>query len=204
MSTMTETLSNAGKLVRHAIGAALSPIRAGEEKIVSQQPSTAGPPTLRVTSETFLHGAPIPEKCTPAGANMSPQLNWSAPPGITREIVLICEDPDAPMMKPFVHWILHGLPPEVMALPLAVPNARELAEFGRAKQGQNDAKTRGWFGPKPPLGHGVHHYHFQLFAVNVQLGLGPDTTLEELVKRMSGHVVAEGELVGTHELKGTS
>ena len=64
-------------------------------------------------------------------------------------------------------------------------------------QGQNDAKTRGWYGPKPPLGHGVHHYHFQLFALDTQLSLGPDIPLDKLVRHMKGHVLAEGQIVGT-------
>jgi Raf kinase inhibitor-like YbhB/YbcL family protein len=203
MATISETISSAGKLVRHALGAALSSVRAGDEKMVSNRSETAGASGLRVRSQTFADGGPIPMKCTPAGANLSPDLEWSAAPGMTKELVLICEDPDAPMLKPFVHWIMHGLPPALTALPAGVPNDRELPKLGGAKQGQNGAKTRGWFGPKPPMGHGVHHYHFQLFALDRQLGAGPDTTLEELVKEMKGHVIAEGELVGTYEIKGT-
>jgi Raf kinase inhibitor-like YbhB/YbcL family protein len=200
MAGITDTISNAGKLVRHALGAALSSVHAGDEKMVSRQPQTSGKPQLRVSSSTFSDGGEIPVKCTPAGANLSPDLKWSAPAGAAMEMVLICEDPDAPMLKPFVHWILHGLPPNIMQLPAGLPNERELSKLGGAKQGQNDAKTRGWSGPKPPLGHGVHHYHFQLFALDKQLGLGPDTTLEQLVNAMKGHVIAEGEIIGTHEL----
>jgi Raf kinase inhibitor-like YbhB/YbcL family protein len=200
MASMTDTISNAGKLVRHALGAALSSVHAGNEKMVSRDPAVMGKPQLQLSSRTFSDGGEIPVKNTPAGANLSPDLKWSAPPGTAKEVVLICEDPDAPMLKPFVHWILHGIPASITELPAGIPNERELPKFGGAKQGQNGAKTRGWTGPKPPLGHGVHHYHFQLFALDRELGLGPDTTLDQLVSAMKGHVVAEGEIIGTHEL----
>jgi Raf kinase inhibitor-like YbhB/YbcL family protein len=204
MATMTETLSNAGKLVRHVLGKALSPVRAGEDKIVSHQSGTTGMPGLQVRSGTFTSGGVIPVKCAVEGANLSPDLQWAAAPGAAKEIVLICEDPDAPMMKPFLHWMMHGLPPHINALPASVPNERELLQFGNAKQGLNGTtKTHGWTGPNPPLGHGVHHYHFQVFALDKELGLGPDTTLDELVEQMKGHVIAEGELIGTYERKGT-
>lgn len=203
MATMTDKISNAGKLVRNLLGAALSPVHAGDEKMVSHQPETSAPATIRLTSNTFNPHGEIPIKCTPAGANLSPELSWSGVPANAKELVLIVEDPDAPMLKPFVHWILHGLPPQTQSLPAGLPNERELPQLSNAKQGQNDNKTRGWFGPRPPLGHGVHHYHFQLFAVNDVLGLGPDSTLDDLVKQMKGRVIAEGEIIGTHERKGT-
>jgi len=202
MASISETASNVGKLVRHAIGAALSPVRAGDEKIASRQPGTgAAPHTLKVTSDSFLPNQPIPDKFSQQGANISPTLSWSGATAGTREFVLICEDPDAPMPRPFVHWILHRLPASITSLPEGVPTEQKLTALAGAVQGQNGAKTRGWTGPKPPVGHGVHHYHFQLFAVDTQLSLGPDATLDELVKAMRGRVLAEGEIVGTYERK---
>jgi Raf kinase inhibitor-like YbhB/YbcL family protein len=201
MASISQTASNVSKLVRHALGAALSSVHAGEEKIASRQPAVMAPKTLTVTSNSFLPNQPIPTKHTPLAENVSPSLSWSGVPAEARELVLICEDPDAPMPKPVVHWILHRLPPDVTALPEGVPAERELKQFGGAVQGQKDSKTRGWSGPKPPIGHGVHHYHFQLFALDTQLSLGPDARLDELVNAMRGHVLAEGEIVGTYERK---
>jgi Raf kinase inhibitor-like YbhB/YbcL family protein len=199
MANPASTLSNVGKLIRHAIGAALSPMRAGDEQIASPQPATAWPKTIKLTSESLLPNQPIPDKFTPQAQDISPALSWSGVPEGTRELVLICEDPDAPMSRPFVHWILHRLPGNIMSLPPGVPKERELKEFGGAVQGRNGYKTRGWSGPQPPLGHGVHHYHFELFAIDTQLSLGPDATLDELASAMRGHVLAEGEIIGTYE-----
>src|SRR5205085_1241848 len=105
----------------------------------------------------------------------------------------------APMPSPFAHWIVHSIPPTLKSLPLGLPNHRVLSQLGGAFQGQNDAKTRGWYGPKPPRGHGIHHYHFQLFAVDTLLNLGADATLDEISRALRGHVLADGEIVGTYE-----
>jgi phosphatidylethanolamine-binding protein (PEBP) family uncharacterized protein len=57
----------------------------------------------------------------------------------------------------------------------------------------------GWFGPKPPPGHGVHRYYFQVFALDRRLDMGPDTPLEDLVNALKGAALAEGRLVATYE-----
>jgi len=56
-------------------------------------------------------------------------------------------------------------------------------------------------GPMPPLGHGVHHYHFQLFALDLPLRFTETPTREQIVKSMEKHVIGMGELVGTYERK---
>jgi phosphatidylethanolamine-binding protein (PEBP) family uncharacterized protein len=53
--------------------------------------------------------------------------------------------------------------------------------------------------PKPPVGHGVHHYHFQLFALDKNLSVGDAPEKNDLLKAMQGHVLAQGELIGTYE-----
>jgi Raf kinase inhibitor-like YbhB/YbcL family protein len=197
MATLSENVSNAGKLIRQAIGSAMSSVHAGDEKIASHK--LDAPRQLSITSTTFTDGGAIPTRNTPQGDNLSPALSWSGVPSGARELLLIVEDPDAPMLKPFVHWILHRIPASITSLPAGLPNYRELNLLSGAVQGQNDAKTIGWYGPKPPLGHGIHHYHFQLFAVDTQLSLGPDATIEDLKHALQGHVLADGEIIGTYE-----
>jgi phosphatidylethanolamine-binding protein (PEBP) family uncharacterized protein len=51
----------------------------------------------------------------------------------------------------------------------------------------------------PPPGHGVHHYHFRLYALDARLQAGPGLTKEQLLAAMRGQILAEGELVGTYE-----
>jgi hypothetical protein len=65
-------------------------------------------------------------------------------------------------------------------------------------QGKNDNGSFGYFGPRPPPGTGLHHYHVQLFALDGPLTLHADADLRALVDAMKGRVLAEGELVGTY------
>ena len=54
-------------------------------------------------------------------------------------------------------------------------------------------------GPAPPKGHGTHHYHSKLYALDTKLDLHAGATRRELVDAMGGHIVAQGELIGTYE-----
>ncbi|MEX0715089.1 MAG: YbhB/YbcL family Raf kinase inhibitor-like protein [Planctomycetaceae bacterium] len=57
----------------------------------------------------------------------------------------------------------------------------------------------GYRGPAPPPGHGTHHYHFRLYALDEALDLPPALDKNALLAAMQGHILAEGELVGTYE-----
>ena len=43
----------------------------------------------------------------------------------------------------------------------------------------------------PPEGHGVHHYHFRLYALDEQLSLQPGANKDELLAAMRDHVLDE-------------
>jgi Raf kinase inhibitor-like YbhB/YbcL family protein len=64
----------------------------------------------------------------------------------------------------------------------------------------NDFGKPGYGGPCPPRGHGVHHYHFKLFALAVdRLNLGPGSKVADVEKEASKHALAQGELIGTYQ-----
>ncbi len=117
----------------------------------------------------------------------------------TKQLALIVDDPDAPRDEPWVHWVIYGLPGELEGLPQDLPHAKTLSEPIHAVQGVNDFKKTGFGGPAPPKGHGVHHYHFKIYALNEALDLEPGLTKQQLRAAMNGHILAEGELVGTYE-----
>lgn len=156
--------------------------------------------TMKLSSPAFGHGQPIPRKFSSEANDLSPSLQWEgAPPG-TRSLVLLCDDPDAPMGA-FTHWVLYGLPAETSALPGAVAKTEVVPDLGGAKQGVNDFGRIGWGGPCPPRGHGVHHYHFKLYALDNDPGLPPRATKKKVEDAMKGHILAQAELVGTYERK---
>lgn len=154
---------------------------------------------LTIQSSAFSDGQVIPPQYTGDGEDLSPPLNWSGIPADARELALICDDPDAPRPEPWVHWVLYKLPADIRSLPAGVPGQARLSEPAGALQGRNSWPTTGYRGPAPPHGHGVHHYHFKLYALDTPLDLPPELTKDELLRRIEGHVIAAGELVGTYE-----
>src|SRR3954471_7179099 len=148
---------------------------------------------LAVSSPAFSAGGAIPAKYAAGNGNVSPPLQWSGTPGTAVEYVLIVEDPDAPMPKPFVHWIAFRIPPGATALPEDAGNTALVA------QGVNGTGNTGYFGPKPPPGK-PHRYFFQLFALDTSLGAKDGASRDEVVKAMGGKVVGAGSLIGTFEI----
>ena len=65
----------------------------------------------------------------------------------------------------------------------------------------NDFKKIGYGGPCPPPGHGVHRYYFKVYALDSELGLAAGATKGDLVKAMDGHIMAQGQIMGTYERK---
>ena len=148
---------------------------------------------LEVTSEAFKEGELIPKKYTCDGPDVSPPLTWKRPPEGTVSLVLICDDPDAPMGT-WVHWVLYGISPEILKLPEAVPAKEEV--LGGAKQGTNDFRRIGYGGPCPP--GGTHRYYFKLYAVGKKSDLGAGSTKEEVLSAIEEHILAEGQLMGRY------
>ena len=157
--------------------------------------------TIELTSDAFLPGAEIPQKYTGDGQDVSPPLRWQSVPSNVREFALVCDDPDAPSPEPWVHWVLYKIPADVLSLPEGVPADSKLGHPHGALQGHNSwpsGRTVGYRGPAPPRGHGTHHYHFRLYALDAALQLPPKSDKQALLEAMKGHVLDEGELIGTY------
>lgn len=150
-----------------------------------------GEGAMKLTSTAFKAGDAIPRKYSGEGEDISPPLAWTGAPEGAREFALVCDDPDAPTPKPWVHWVVYRLPAGTTALAEGDP--------GGALEGRNDFGRTGYGGPMPPKGHGTHRYHFRIYALDAPLALEAGATKEELLAAMKGHVLAEGELVGTYK-----
>jgi len=171
-----------------------SRIRAGVERLASSRLGVReGLPYLPLDSVAFNQGGPIPVRYTADGEEITPPLQWQDVPKSTRSLVLIAEDPDAPIPQPFVHWIA-VMSPEVRTLGFMLRPGTSHVESGRTT-----LLRTGWVGCAPPRGDNAHHYHFQLFALDRELRLGSHPGRSALLRRMKGHVVGFGELVGTYE-----
>ena len=156
--------------------------------------------SLTITSPDFPDHGELPSRHSLDGGNHSPRLTWTEVPAGTRSLALIVEDPDVPDPRApkriFTHWIVYDLPPDTPGLPEAV---RDGALPPGANEGRNDAGTRHYSGPQPPIGR--HRYFFKLYALDTRLPDLGEPTRAELAAAMRGHVLAEAQLVGTYPAK---
>jgi Raf kinase inhibitor-like YbhB/YbcL family protein len=151
--------------------------------------------SIQLTSTAFGEGKPIPAKYTCDGADVSPPLKWSNVPNGTKSIALISDDPDAPVGT-WVHWVIYNIPPDVTELAEGVPKSEVLTNG--ARQGMTDFKRIGYGGPCPPPGR-PHRYFFKIHALDTKLDLKPGATKQQLLRTMEGHILAEGQLMGTYK-----
>jgi Raf kinase inhibitor-like YbhB/YbcL family protein len=149
--------------------------------------------TIQVSTSSFKAGGTIPTKFTCSGADVSPELSWPPPPADAKSLALIVDDPDAPAGT-WNHWLLYNLPPSVHALPENQPRSAELPNG--ALQGKNDFGKFGYNGPCPPPGK-PHRYFFRLYALDIKLDLKAGADRRTLDEALKGHIVAQGEVMGT-------
>jgi hypothetical protein len=94
------------------------------------------------------------------------------------------------------------IPAERHVLPEGTGNHAATTLPGGLLQGCNSwlaGNATGYRGPLPPRDHGVHRYHFHLFALDRDLDLHAGATKAELLVAINGHVLEETELIGTYQ-----
>jgi Raf kinase inhibitor-like YbhB/YbcL family protein len=172
--------------------------RAGDEGLAFANPSLQGPDDIEIHADSFKDDQPIPVLHSADGGSVSPSLHWSTAPAGTQSWALVVEDPDAPLPKPFVHWLVYNIAPSIMSLPAALGTDAQLPN-PPIKQGKNSALKTGFAGCAPPKGDSPHRYFFQIFALDTSLDIGAGAGRSELLGAMEGHVLARGKLIGTYE-----
>lgn len=143
--------------------------------------------SIEFKSDAFASGQSIPVKYSCRGNNISPALSWSNAPAGTQSYALIVDDPDAPAGT-WVHWVVYNIPSSTTGL-------QENADTGNLSVGKNSSGNMRYDGPCPPSG--THRYFFKLYALDSSLNLSPGASKEQLLNSMKGHILAQGELMGT-------
>jgi Raf kinase inhibitor-like YbhB/YbcL family protein len=161
---------------------------------------------MKLVSSAFENGTNIDKKHTAEGEDVSPPLSWTGVPTGTKSLALICDDPDAPSpqkpaAEPWVHWILFNIRPDISRLPPGIQRKRAPDEIPGARQGVNSWSNDnlGYRGPAPPPGSGSHRYFFKLYALDSELDLNAGASKRQLLEAMTGHILAEGQLIGVYE-----
>jgi Raf kinase inhibitor-like YbhB/YbcL family protein len=156
------------------------------------------PATMELVSPAFADGQPIPARFTADGENISPPLLWKQTPAGTRSLMMIVEDVDAPTPRPFVHWLMYNILPDETNLPEAIGPLPQVRAYGLV-HGRNSFFRLGYAGCAPPRGSRVHHYHFQIFALDQILALNPGKGRSTVLKASANHVLAKAQLIGTYQ-----
>lgn len=155
---------------------------------------------LVVTSTDFTDGEPLPEWAGHGSGNTSPQLSWSGAPEGTRSYLLVCHDPDAPVVGGFDHWAVVGIPAEVTSLERGAGTYGEQIGDGAVTL-SNDFGTRDFGGCAPPEGDRPHRYVFTVWALGTDsTGLDASASVAKAQFTTLGDVLARGSITGTYQL----
>jgi Raf kinase inhibitor-like YbhB/YbcL family protein len=162
-------------------------------------------PDFQLTSGSMSHDAPLAAAQASGmmgagGEDESPQLSWSGFPEGTKSFAVTVYDPDAPTASGFWHWAVFNLPVTTTSLPAgAGTHGSGLLPEG-AVQLRNDGGFAGFVGAAPPAGHGPHHYHVVVHAVDVEsIDIPPEATPAYLGFNLFSHSIGRARLVGTFE-----
>ena len=146
---------------------------------------------MKISSAAFENNSFIPSKYTCEGQGINPPLEFREVPEGTKSLVLIVDDPDAPM-KTWVHWTIWNIDAKTtQVLQNSCPKGavEGITSFGRT----------GYGGPCPTSG--THRYFFKLFALDKMLDLSPNSYARDIEGTIEGHIIRKAELIGLYKKK---
>lgn len=144
---------------------------------------------MKITSSAFENNQIIPAKYTCDGQDISPPLKIEEMPQEAKSLVLIVDDPDAPMGT-WVHWVVFNIEPSVSLI------GENMVPQG-GKEGLNDFSKTSYGGPCPPSGS--HRYFFKVYALDKMLELDSSANKGDVEKAMEGSILDQAELIGLYQ-----
>jgi Raf kinase inhibitor-like YbhB/YbcL family protein len=163
------------------------------------QPAQPPRPAMTLTTTAFPDGDPIPARYTQAGEQVSPELKWTNTPPGTQSFLLHMHDPDVARNKTTdtqVHWLVWNIPGTATGLPEGVPKGEKLADGSQ----QISASGPVYRGPGAPATGPVHHYTFEIYALDTKLDVAATAdafeTRANVMKAVQGHILGKAVYVG--------
>jgi Raf kinase inhibitor-like YbhB/YbcL family protein len=160
----------------------------------------AAGPAMTLTIAAFPDGGQVPVKFSQAaegaapGEGTSPAMSWSNVPAGTQSFVLNMHDMDVARNKTSddqAHWVVWNIPATSTGLPEGVPKGSQRPDGSY----QISATGPMYRGPGAPANGPLHHYMFELFALDTKLDVQPAAdafeTRANVVKAMQGHILAK-------------
>lgn len=167
----------------------------------------AGFSNFTVTTTAWPDGGMIPLRYTQAGPEISPAIQWSAPPAGTASFVLIFHDADAlagNSTDDLLQWLVWNIPPTSSSLPQAMPDGFELPSGIR----QISVSGSRYRGPGASATGPMHHYVIDLYALDTMLDVKVDvqepqdpnpnvqSIRSSIMQAITGHVRAKAAYFG--------
>ena len=165
-----------------------------------------GTAVMTLSTSAWADGGQIPARYSQAGAEVSPPLAWSGAPQGTASFVLIAHDADAAAntIEGQLLWMVWNIPATATGLAEAFPQGDRQPD-GTRQISQTGPNYRG---PSAPASGPVHHYMFELFALDTVLTVEPRTTPPNggivseartaLLAAITGHVRGKAILFGLY------
>ena len=163
------------------------------------------PSLMALSTPAFPDGAIIPIKFSQAapgaapGEGTSPALNWTGVPLGTQSFVLHMHDLDFVRNKTTddqVHWLVWNIPASSTGFPEGLPRGATLPDgsFQISVTGQV------YRGPGAAASGPLHHYIFELFALDTKIDVKPIgdafETRKVVMKAMEGHILGRAAYGG--------
>jgi Raf kinase inhibitor-like YbhB/YbcL family protein len=158
---------------------------------------------MTLTTTGWPDGGTIPMKFSQAGHDVSPALAWTNAPDTAASFVLIVHDINAPIgngTDDVLQWLVWNIPATSRELAEGVPQGAELGDGTR----QISVTGPNYRGPAAAATGPVHHYVFELFALDAKLevkpvGASPADTRAAVVAAMAGHIRGKAAMVGLYK-----
>ena len=162
-------------------------------------PAAAGP-AMTLNIPAFPDGGQIPVRFSQAaegaapGEGTSPAISWANPPAGTQSFVLHMHDMDVARNRTTddqAHWVVWNIPATATGLPEGVPKGSQLSDGSY----QISATGPVYRGPGAAATGPLHHYVFELFALDTTLEVRPTAdafeTRANVLKALQGHILGK-------------
>ena len=172
---------------------------------ISLAKAQSASPSMTLITTAFEDGGIIPIKYSQAaegaapGEGTSPTLSWANAPAGTKSFVLHMHDLDFVHNKTTddqVHWLVWNIPAYKTGLPEGIPKGTQMSDSSY----QISVTGPVYRGPGAAANGPLHHYIFELFALDTTLNMEPAAdafqTRSIVMKAMQGHILGRVAYTG--------
>ncbi len=127
------------------------------------------------------------------GENISPLFEWESAPQETKSFALAMVD-HHPVANEFVHWLVVNIPANVDSIEEGASGTDNMPTGSKELNTTYGEPVYG--GPRPPAGTGDHPYETTIYALNEELDIDEDVTLDEFLDAIEGKTIAKASVTG--------